>query len=120
MPEQPTDEVRVLKGPVQIRGAETDKRYDLAKGESAPEPEPGEFDPAPPTRLVTRPADPEGDLFGQEYSPSEADVPDRSFTGSGSWKTLYENGEQVGKAQCSADEAQAWTEGDLTISDIKA
>ena len=122
MPDQPTDEpseVRVLKGPVQVPGAQTGRTYDLGKGESVTEPEPGEFDHAPPSRIVTRPADPSDDLFGQAYSPSQASVPDRSFTGDGSWKTLYENGEQVGKVQCSAEEAQAWTEGDLSISDLK-
>ena len=44
---------------------------------------------------------------------------DRSWEGSGSWKTLYEGGEEVEKVQATAEEADAWASGDATLDDIR-
>lgn len=46
-------------------------------------------------------------------------VEGRSWEGDGSWKTLYEGGEEVDKVQCSADEADAWANEDLNLSELQ-
>ncbi len=63
----------------------------------------------------------EGDYTTTEQAPdydTTEQKPDREWTASGSWKTLYEGGEEVGKAQASAEEANAWTRGDKTLDEI--
>ena len=44
---------------------------------------------------------------------------DRSWEGSGSWKTLREDGKEVGKVQATAEEAEAWANGEASIDEIQ-
>jgi len=97
-----------VKGPTQWTGAITGRSYHVPRGDTrAFEGPEGEHDPVPEDRVVST-------------SDKDTDsVPSRKVTASGSWKTFFEGGEEVGKAQCSKEEAQAWKNGTLTLDDIK-
>jgi len=53
------------------------------------------------------------------YEQKQQPAPDRSWEGSGSWKTLREGGEEVAKVQATAEEAKAWASGDATLDEIQ-
>lgn len=88
-----------VEGATHFRGAVTGRDYHIPAGETrALEGPPGEFATVPSGRLVQ---------------------PNRDFQMSGSWKTLYEDGEEVATVQCSAEEADAWQAGDLSLDEIQ-
>ena len=45
-------------------------------------------------------------------------IKDRSWTSSGSWKTLREGGDEVDTVQCTKEEAEGWADGTLSLDDI--
>jgi len=91
-----------IEGATSGQGAVTGREYSVPAGEAitidVPE---GEAETLPPNRVTV------------------LDGPERSFSSSGSWKTLYEDGEEIGTVQCMADEAEAWKRGDLDLSDLQ-
>mgnify|MGYP006424620923 CR=1 FL=1 len=44
---------------------------------------------------------------------------ERSWDASGSWKTLYEGGDEVAKVQATQEEAEAWANRDATLDEIQ-
>jgi len=119
----------LIEGATSGRGAVTEREYDVAAEEQetyrVPE---GETESLPSGRVTVlnqkhaddRVVSSEEDLFGQDTSADE-DAPgnSRSFTSNGSWKTLYEDGEEVRSVQCTAEEAKRWVQGETTLSDLK-
>lgn len=43
----------------------------------------------------------------------------RSWEGNGSWKTLYEQGEEMAKVQATEEEAEAWANGKASLDEIQ-
>lgn len=95
--------IAIVEGATSAQGAVTGKHYRIPAGETrtldVPE---GELQTFPDNRIV-----------------EVRRGPDRSWKGDGSWKTLYEDGDEVAKVQCSADDAEAWADGDLDLSDLQ-
>lgn len=88
-----------VEGATHFRGAVTGRDYHIPAGETRIlKGAPGEFATVPEGRLVK---------------------PERSYETSGSWKTLYQDGEEVATVQCSAEEADAWQAGDLSLDEIQ-
>jgi hypothetical protein len=88
-----------VEGATHFRGAETGRDYRIPAGETRTLEGPaGEFATVPSGRLVE---------------------PVRSYETGGSWKTLYEDGEEVATVQCFTEEAEAWQAGDLSLDEIQ-
>jgi len=91
-----------IDGATSGQGAVTGREYSVPAGESitvdVPE---GEADTLPSGRVTV------------------LDAPERRIETNGSWKTLYEAGEEVGTVQCTAAEAEQWTSGDFDLSDLQ-
>lgn len=55
----------------------------------------------------------------QRPQTEDKDAPDRHWEGSGSWKTLYEDGDEVAKVQATKEEADKWASHLLSHEDIQ-
>lgn len=96
----------------------------------------GELQGVPSRFYETRPLEPsksdpeedaqesEGGSYETREEGSGEDTPDEEAEGrfyetSGSWKNFYVGDEHVGNAQCSKEEAEAWSRGEKTLDMIK-
>lgn len=95
----------VIRGATSGIGHATGRHYRVGAGETL------RLENVPRRELDTFPDDRVG-VVGDEGT-------GRSWEANGSWKTLYDNGEEVDKVLCSPDEADAWADGDLDLSDLQ-
>jgi hypothetical protein len=77
----------------------------------APAGSPGDRETKPAGPEETKPAGPE-------------ETKERSFESNGGWKTFYESSTQgaqwqVGKAQCTKEEAEAWVKREVTLEELQ-
>lgn len=67
----------------------------------------------------TKPAGPEETKPAGPEETAEDSTEGRWYETSGSWKTFYDaDGWEVGKAQCSKEDAEAWVDGEISLDEL--
>lgn len=87
-------------------GAQSGQLLSWRPGESKVLPK-GELNHVDSSHYETRPVTP------------DSSYETRTYEANGSWKELVEDGETVANVQASPEEAQAWVNGEVSVSDLK-